>query len=317
MIALLAAGTLAPVLATVAFGVRAAHAVYHPRPTGARVPRAGQPPGRVKRIATTRDGLSLAVSTMPGAGPHTVIVCHGMGRSRAHMHRHVRLFHAAGHHVVAYDLRNHGESDRDRAHGDMAERFMSDLRDVIAWVRADPDLGRGRIALLALSFSTWPAVHILRDGGDELAAVICDSGPGVDIRAGMRRVLDLRRSGLPAPLRWPPLYGLLRATFVTTASAMLAVKHWPTDLRKSPTPLLFIAGEHDPIMPAAVVCGVAADHPRAAHWVAPGAGHVNAVRVAGDEYAERVGAFLAGAFGTDVSPTAVAVPNPLRCQPAN
>jgi len=318
---------LAPVAA--AAGLRAAYRVYHPpRQDDGVTPAARGLAFQEASLRTSRDQLPLAVWVVPApAGPDapaprgSVVVCHGMGRTRASVLAHVALLHQSGYHVVAYDLRNHGASGRDRAMRRMAERYVSDLADVVAFTGARPTLG-GPVSVLAFSFSTWPALHLLREPvaevGAEVAAIVCESGPALDIGAGLRILADLRRGGLPAPLRMPGVFGVLRACLDLAGRAMLGVREWPTDLDPVETRVLFIAGGRDRLVPAETVEALVdgyRDRPaagRVSYWRAPRALHMNALRMDRADYVRTVTGFLAGAGGP---PTLGGAPKP-RSVPA-
>ncbi|MFD0373964.1 alpha/beta hydrolase [Streptomyces sp. NPDC127112] len=276
---------------------RHAHELYHPpaaRP--GRTPRHKGLPVRPLSVTTTRDRVTLDAWVVPGRGPHTVVICHGMGRTKSSVLGHIALLHEAGYHVVAYDMRNHGESGRDRKYGSMSERYTGDLVDVIAAVRRDPEVGAGELALIGFSFSTWVSLHVLRRVGTPVAAVVCDSGPMSDTAAGLREFAGLRRSQLPAPVRTGAAYALYRHLFSRISMHMLAVRNWPPDLAGLPTRLMFIAGAQDPVIDEAQIMGVADRYPEAERWTAPQAMHMNALRFDAAEYRERVLGFLEASF---------------------
>ena len=286
-----------PCAATAAVGGWGAYRVYHPRrQDDRRSPGTDGLAMRAMDVASSLDGVRLAGWVVPASGPGTVVVCHGMGRDRGAVVPHIRMLHAAGYHVVAYDLRNHGDSGDDRAYGHMADRFVSDLRDVIEHVRGDAELGRGGTAILAFSFSTWPAIHILRDGSVPIDAVVCDSGPTADLGPPLRRAFDLKRRTLGPVLRHQPLYGMCRLAFQLFSRHMLAVREWPPDLDGIRTRLMFISGERDAVILPAEVTALADNYPDATQWVCPNARHTGALRADRDEYGKRVTAFLDEAF---------------------
>ncbi|MCX4693188.1 alpha/beta hydrolase [Streptomyces sp. NBC_01408] len=285
--------------AAAGFALAARHAfeLYHPpaaRP--GRTPQSKGLPVRDLTVRTTRDGVALQAWVVPGTGPHTVVICHGMGRTRSSVLGHIELLHGAGHHVVAYDMRNHGDSGRDRKIRGMSGRFTSDLEDVIAAVRRDPETGGGELALFGFSFSTWVSLHVLRRIDPAVAAVVCDSGPMSDTKAGLRHFAGLRRTLLPEPVRDGPGFTVYRSAFARFCLHMLAVRNWPPDLTGVPTRLMFVAGAQDPVIQVPQIMAVADRYPDAERWTAPQAMHMNALRFDAAEYRPRVLDFLASAF---------------------
>ncbi|WP_026424621.1 alpha/beta hydrolase [Actinokineospora inagensis] len=285
-------------LAALRLAAQDAYGVYHP-PTAkpGRTPEQKGLTSEPVHVVTSRDRVRLDGWFVPGDGPHTVVVCHGMGRTKSAVLDHIKLLNGAGYHVLAYDLRNHGASGRDGKVTAMAKRFTSDLRDVLRFVAADPRTKGGKIAVLAFSFSTWPAIYALKAGGPRVAAVICDSGPMYDIPGGFRHFSALRWGTLPAEATRPGAQALYRKVFTLIGTRMLAVRGWPPALPTTVTRMLFIGGAKDQVVPAAQVMRVAAEYPDAQRWVAPGAQHMNGVRLDREEYRERVTAFLAEACG--------------------
>lgn len=288
--------------AAAVMGAWHAYRFYHPAPARpGRTPADKGLPMRHVRLTTSRDKVRLDTWVIPGTGPHTVIVCHGVGRTKSDVLDHARMLHRSGYHVLAYDMRNHGESGRDRRYGSMADRYTSDLDDVLRWACADPELGRGHIAVLGLSFSAWPAMHLLRQlderqSGTQLAAVVCDSGPMYDIPAGLRHFSELRLPSLPDWLRRSGAGRLYCLVFRAACAHMLAITGWPPSPSGGSTRLMFVAGAEDPVVSASQVMAVAQRFPAAQRWIAPNAMHTNAVRFDRVEYECRVTEFLAEAL---------------------
>jgi alpha-beta hydrolase superfamily lysophospholipase len=102
-----------------------------------------------------------------------------VGLTKSATLRQAKLLHEAGYGVVMYDHRNHGRSASDPVQKGMAERFT---RDIVAAAQFAQDWFHPQLAVLAygFSFSTFPSVYALRDSS-AIGAVICDSGPCVDI----------------------------------------------------------------------------------------------------------------------------------------
>ncbi|MEU1796190.1 alpha/beta hydrolase [Streptomyces californicus] len=289
---------LVGVLPAVVLAARHAYELYHPpRSKPGRTPRNKNLPMREFTVVTRRDRITLRGWVVPGEGPHTVVLCHGMGRTRSSTLGHIEMLHRAGWNVVAYDMRNHGESGRDKRYGSMAERYTEDLADVLRWVRAEPGLGGGEIAVYGFSFSTWVALSVLRRIDDRIAAVICDSGPAFDIGSALKKFAVLRRSALPRPVRGGAAFSVYRACFSALCGHMLAVRSWPPDLSRFTTRLMFVAGGQDIVVPASQIAPAARHYPDSERWTALNALHMNGLRFDREEYRERVLGFLARSFG--------------------
>ncbi len=288
---------LSGVLPAVVLAARHAYELYHPpRSKPGRSPRNKNLPMREFTLVTSRDRITLRGWVVPGEGAHTVVLCHGMGRTRSSTLGHIEMLHRAGWNVLAFDMRNHGESGRDKRYGSMAERYTGDLADVLRWVRADPGLGGGEIAVYGFSFSTWVSLSVLKRIDDRLAAVICDSGPAFDIKAALREFAALRRSALPRSVRGGAGFAVYRACFGSLCEHMLAVREWPPDLSRFRTRLMFIAGGQDFVVPESQIAPAAHHYPESERWTAPNALHMNGLRFDREEYRERVLAFLTRCF---------------------
>lgn len=75
----------------------------------------------------TRDGLRLAASRLPGRAPG-VLLAHGFGQTRQAWLQTQHRLAAAGHGSLAWDVRGHGQSDRNPAASAYAgEQFVDDV----------------------------------------------------------------------------------------------------------------------------------------------------------------------------------------------
>lgn len=72
---------------------------------------------RQSSIVTSPDGVTLVADlySQPSTDKPLVILLHGGGQNRHAWAKTARTIHAAGHHVVAYDARGHGDSSWDPA----------------------------------------------------------------------------------------------------------------------------------------------------------------------------------------------------------
>lgn len=259
----------------VGYGAVLAWRVYHPpREPVTATPADEQLTSENWSWRTTRDGVPVRGWFVPGRGPGAVVVCHGMGRTRASVLPHVRRLHEAGFSVLAYDLRNHGVSGGDWRSWDMAERYTADLLDAVGHVRADPRVP-GRVGVLAFSFSTWPAVHATRRAQAGIDAVVCESGPVADIGSSFGRLAALRALTLPRLRRTPLAESVFVATARLAGLGMLAVRGWPPTA--DGCPLLLVGGGRDRILPGDTVADLARSLPGTRSWTVPRATHVRAL----------------------------------------
>jgi pimeloyl-ACP methyl ester carboxylesterase len=83
-----------------------------------------------------------------------IVLCHGITATRRYVHHGSRALERAGHRVVAYDARGHGESDPAPAsQGYGYPRLVDDLERVVA-----AELGEGRFMLAGHSMGAHAAV---------------------------------------------------------------------------------------------------------------------------------------------------------------
>jgi uncharacterized protein len=296
---LLLTATLLPVLAAVWVGASGAWRIYHPkRRRQQKTPESmGLPAEHVTVPGQVAGDPPLAAWFIPSPGGRdTVVLTHGISRDKTGVLPQAAMLNEAGYHVFAFDLRNHGESGKDGLLRGQAERYVADFQRVVAYLQQRTDLAGGRLAFFAFSFSTWPALQMAHLANASVRAVICDSGPAVDGRAAMKRLLDSRRGSLPLVFRGPILYRVLTWTLRSLAHLILSPTPYPPEIRDRSVRLLFIAAEDDPLLPPDVVRDIAERYPWSAFWTAPQAPHIQGFQVAPQEYTDRVVAALTAAF---------------------
>ncbi|MFI9629728.1 alpha/beta hydrolase [Streptomyces sp. NPDC052042] len=289
-----AALPLAPV-----FGLLLSYMLFHPprRPHHKGPRDVGLPEPEELRVGIG-GGKQVHAWLCPGDTDRIVVVGHGMGLSKSATLGHAKFLHDAGYTVCLFDHRNHGLSSQDRSVSGLSGKFTSDVLALVRLLRSREEYRSAKVAVYGFSFSTFPMLYSLRDDDCEVNAVICDSGPGLELDPLFRNFIDAKVLPIPAALRAMPARWALEGTLSSAGVAMLR-SEWPPPVtgRYADTPLLFIAGEEDRILPASSVDGLAARYSHAEAHVLPGIGHLQGLKEAPEKYTSTVLDFLQRAMG--------------------
>lgn len=303
--------TVVPLFAAAVFAMRSAWQVYHPRrrPKRRSPPEAGLPAERV--TVAGADDVALACWFIPAPGSEAdggardfVVLGHGLGRDSGMLLPLAKMLHKAGYHVLTFDMRNHGDSADDGLFRGQSPRYSVDHHHVVRYVLTRPEFttgsgGGSRVACLGFSMSAWTSLEAARLEPEVVRAVICDSGPTLDIAGTLSRMFGATRGRLPRALRGPLMFRFSRAVFGRTAVFLLKPAPWPVELGDHTIRILFVSGEGDPVARPADIRRQLAWYPRAASWLVPRASHMQCHVMAAEEYGERVLGLLAEAFGRD------------------
>src|SRR5688572_21401319 len=237
-----------------------------------------------------RDSVALKGWWVPAAEPRgTVVLVHGLNRSRIEMVRKVPFLHARGWNALLFDLRHHGESG-----GGVSSFGHFEKADAHAAVELARSRSAGPVALWGVSLGAATAVlAAAEDPG--VAAVICDSSYR-SLSDTVAHHLTLARSwrwwmrAVPSwPVRAEVLYWIgrrggfdPRAVDIRSAAAHLAGR-----------PCLFVCNSGDRRMPAEIAFELkAAAGERARVLVVPGKSHGGAYRDATAAYERAVAQVL-------------------------
>lgn len=275
------------------YGSALAYRLFHPPHRGHhRHPRDLGLPATELRVPFA-PGRSLHAWLCRGDPDRVVVLGHPLGLSKSAALGHARFLHDAGYTVCLFDHRNHGASSTDRAWRAMADRFTDDITGLVRHLRQVEWYDQAQIAVYGFSFSTFPSVYALAREGCTVSAVVCDSGPGPDVPLLLRNFLDADALPTPPPFRAPPARTAMADALCATGTAMLDAS-WPPPPggRYATTPLLFLAGGRDTVIPADQVTALADRYPLAESRVLPDAGHLDGLKTAPVAYPAAVLGFL-------------------------
>jgi uncharacterized protein len=236
------------------------------------------------------DGTKLSGWWVPVEnGRGSVVLVHGLNRSRIEHVKKVPFLHARGWNVLLFDLRHHGESEGDRASFGWFERL-----DVSSGVAEARRRAFGPVAAWGVSLGA--ASTMLAAAEDQgIAGVVCDSTyRSLDdtLRHHLSIVRRLRPWLRPLPtglLSDEMLFWVRRKGGFDTASVdILAAAR-----RMGDRPVLFVSNAGDRRMPTEIAFELkAAAGPRARVLVVPGHSHGGAYREGTAAYESAVGALL-------------------------
>jgi pimeloyl-ACP methyl ester carboxylesterase len=113
------------------------------------------------------DGAPVLRGETAGEGP-PIVLCHGITASRRYVHHGSRALERAGHRVVVYDARGHGESDpAPPGEGYGYPWLVADLERVVA-----ATVGEGRLVLAGHSMGAHTAVAYALSHPERLTGLV-------------------------------------------------------------------------------------------------------------------------------------------------
>ena len=234
------------------------------------------------------DGVELQGWYVPSSNGDAVVVLHGAGSTRSAVLDHAAVLARAGYGVLLFDARGHGESDgRAMDFGWYGDR---DVNGAVRFLAEQPDVGDGRILAVGLSMGGEEAIGAAATN-PRICGVVAEGATGrtASDRGWLSSAYGVRGFGQEALDRLT--YGFV--DLLTPASPPTSLRHAVESM--APRRVLLIAARRVTSEPHA------ADHidggsPRTVDvWVAPGAGHTNALEARQSEWIDRVTNFLATA----------------------
>lgn len=235
---------------------------------------------------TATDGIALSGWYLPSSNGAAIIALHGQGANRLGLLLHARVLAEHGYGVLMMDLRGNGESEgRYATEGWTAQQ---DLQAMVAFLK-DQDVEQ--IGGVGLSAGAVTLLHAAAQMA-EIEAIVADG-------TGVADIADLFDPLTPHPaVAW-----------------MLVPQYWlsyrfqeyftelqqPPSLRSeaeriAPRPILYIAGAESMWEAELAEKYAAASNGSAQVWVVPGAGHIEGIQAAPQEYAQRMLSFFDAAL---------------------
>lgn len=271
----------------VVFALYAAWRIYRPqRSLFARTPDAVGLEYAPLTFPAADGRVNLSAWLMRGDPPlhrrhHTIVLCHQWGANKAFSLAHAEAYCKAGFDVLAFDLRNHGDSQSDRGVTGMSKRFTDDVRGAVVAARAHPRLEGNRLTVHAFSFSTFPAVVAAAEpiDGAEIDALVLDSGPTPTTHDIMRGFFDgIGVKLLPSVVGVAGVRHVFRKLFILFALRMLATD-WPSPRTCAcRAPMLLIGGGMDTVSSPDSLRRTAEMFSNAQLVLVPAAKHLKALR---------------------------------------
>ncbi|MEU9099551.1 alpha/beta fold hydrolase [Streptomyces sp. NPDC048361] len=287
----------AAVLAAPLDALRAAYTAFHP-------------PGSERRRRPEQFGLRAQEVTIPAgrggrtlagwlcAGERTdrvVLLGHGLGLDKSRSLPYARYLHRAGHTVLLFDYRNHGDSFRDRGFTGFDRKFAQDTVAAARYVTTLTEHAHARLALYGFSLSSFAMLRALRELHPVVDAVVCDSGPACDPPAISPNLLREGLLTLPERARGGRAGAVAERSFELFNHLTIGGAHWPPAPAApgyATTPMLFIGGGADAVVPAEEIVRLARRYPHARTLVLPDARHLRGLWTDKERYTSTVLEFL-------------------------
>jgi pimeloyl-ACP methyl ester carboxylesterase len=223
-----------------------------------------------------------------------VILVHGWGRNAERMLPYIAILHPLGYHLLAFDARNHGGSDRDGPAS--MKLFSEDVRAAVNELTTRSGVDVGRIAVLGLSIGGSAAIHAAAH--DPRIRAVVAVGAFAHPRDAMLE-MGFGTFWL-APAR-PLLFRFME----WSVGARLDDLAPERQIVAASTRFLLVHGENDAVVSVRHAHRLARAAPdRTELWVVPGRGHSDVHRE--PALPSRVEEFLRAALACDAPPSRTA-----------
>jgi alpha-beta hydrolase superfamily lysophospholipase len=202
----------------------------------------------------TTDDLRLPawfIPAGPGRAPGVVLV-HGWESARDRTLPHAQVLHAAGFHVLTFDVRGHGANGPEALPISVGE-FAADARAAVSVMLARPEVSRVGI----LGHSMGAAGALVATAADpDIAAVIAVATPADSYRL-TRQTFRLARLPIPDVMAWP-LAWLTTRVYLRPRGHTIASVNATRAIREIHVPVMLVHGDQDGAVPVGHLARLAA-----------------------------------------------------------
>jgi pimeloyl-ACP methyl ester carboxylesterase len=251
------------------------------------------------RDAATQKDLKLAAWWIPhpAAMGKCAVLIHGYGDAKVGAIAWAPLFHSLGYHILAPDLRAHGESDGRHTTAGFFERH--DLNQMLDQLRAARPTDTSTLILFGISLGAAVALAAA-ESRDDIAAIVLEC-PYTEYSHAVRA--HAAALNMPAPSLVPTVLKLAQRTSGARFDEVRPIDLIP----QIKCPVMVISGECDPFAPPddliALERAVARrNDSRSIFWKVSSAAHVLCIAPDPDDYRARVESFLKSLPGAAKSP---------------
>ena len=181
-----------------------------------------------------------------------MVLVHGWESARDRTIPHAQVLHAAGFHVLTFDVRGNGANGPEVLPMSVGE-YAADARAAVAELRRHPEVTT--IGVLGHSMGGAGALVAAAEDHD-VAAVIAASTPADPYRL-TRQTFRLARLPIPAPIAWP-LAWLTTRVFLRPRGHTVRSVSATSAVRAIDRPVLLIHGSEDGVVPIGDLARLAA-----------------------------------------------------------
>lgn len=243
---------------------------------------------------TSHDGLVLQGYFLENDNPtnRLVILAHGYAGEASEMAVYARIYYDKGFDIFAPDNRGHGKSE-----GKSIGMGWLDREDYLQWIELLVSRKGGRVEIILHGHSMGGAIVSILSGEKLLPNV-----KGIISDCAYDSVKNVLAWQLKNIFKLPsfPIIPIASIICKLRAGYYLGEGNVTAQVKRSKIPILYIHGDKDTFVSSSMVHNLynATEPSLREIWVVCGAGHIESIKVAHDEYVSRISAFVDRISGT-------------------